>query len=405
MVTLDSSSGYYAQAIAAMFGDENSTLAEGLARVRMRVNEMTRGAQVPWHSSGIGPQFSLSERLAGTPERAESQDLDWLRSRPMSGLSAQNAYLAAVLRDTLDSYTDYLADRSGDPMAPSIRALLVVRREVLIWQRACGANGPEDFWSYLERYPEGPHADEARNMLRRLEVSTIAPRGFKIPEYDIPSPLPGEAESLVSQSLGLESPPPTPAELLGPAVVSSQNDASTKQGAIIANVDTSHRSRLSNAKQVGLLHSEGVARDLAAGLSAEKMPDWIYSNLASPPFEAALIDPKFSQFPYWATPGPLLRTGSILSPSEPALTGALDSLARSGIDGRAEPHDMSLTALRPSFSDAQANPSEVLRGRVPLPVARSTALARRQGSPNRAFLSRQMQPSSTSPRQGVPLNR
>ena len=196
MVSPDSKNGdgysSYARAIAEMMGDENSTLADAFVRARIRVNEMTRGEQVPWHSSGIGSQLAPFERVAS--KGSESQELDRLRSRPMSSFSAQDAYFAAIVRDTLDSYADYLADHWRDPTAKRIRALLAVRREVLLWQRACRAGAPEDFWSYLERYPEGAHAGEARRVLQRLKASAIPPPAFKRPEYDIPSPLPGEAE-------------------------------------------------------------------------------------------------------------------------------------------------------------------------------------------------------------------
>jgi hypothetical protein len=414
-----SSDGYgaYAKAIAGMIGDENSTLADALVRVRMRVNEITRGEQVPWHSSGIGSQLALSERV--TRKGSDSQDLDRLRSRPMAGLSEQDAYFAALLRDTLDSYADYLADHWRDRAAKRIRALLVVRREVLLWHRACRAGASEDFWSYLERYPEGPHAGEARRILQRRKAATVPPSAFKRPEYDIPSPLPGEADYLASPSLGFEPPPPAPSGLLGLAVESmdtstpltsekrdsaAQSNLSIEQGATILEKKASS-SQPSNIKQTWSPNSLGSTTegrsDVQAGVG---VPYWAYPDLAPVTPKADFTGALASRFPEWATFGLWPREGDWSSSTNPAFTRALIPLASRDInmleDRKA---GMSLTAPRSSLTEpASVTP----RVRIPLPVARPAAVAPLQGTPKQPLSSRRLQPtSSLSFRPAVPPSR
>lgn len=178
--------GSYASAITEMMRDGNSDLVDIFARVRIGVNEATRGTLVPWHNSGLkSPAILGSVAAAGNGEAGHTA--------PISSLPTQEAYLAALRRDTIDSYADYLADHWKEPEAKRIRALLAVRREAVIWQLTCSAGTPDAFWSYLEFFPEGPHSREARSSLARLNASVSPPTAFKRMEYQVPSPLPDEA--------------------------------------------------------------------------------------------------------------------------------------------------------------------------------------------------------------------
>ena len=56
----------------------------------------------------------------------------------------------------------------NSPYAPRIWAMIRARREALAWRRALLVNTPEAYWTYLERYPDGMYAFDARRRLRRL---------------------------------------------------------------------------------------------------------------------------------------------------------------------------------------------------------------------------------------------
>jgi hypothetical protein len=131
--------------------------------------------------------------------------------------------MVALLRDTFDAYTDFLADFWQDPMTKRIRALLAVRRESITWRRTCQANVPAAYWSYLERYPHGAHAADAGRLLSRLGAAVALPSKFARLDYDVPPPLPDELEyierptlNLGDPALAFEPPPPTPAYFLQP---------------------------------------------------------------------------------------------------------------------------------------------------------------------------------------------
>ncbi len=199
--------GPYAKALAEMIREGDLTSANLFDRVRLRVNELTGGAQVPWDASKIETQFKFFERAPDAPFRADSSErTSWMRLQPMRSIGAHDAYLVALIRDTLDAYSDFLADYWHDPMTRRVQALLAARREAITWRRTYQANVPEAYWSYLERYPRGPHGADAGRLLRRLGASITPPSNFARMDYDVPSPLPDELEYIDRTVLVFDDP-------------------------------------------------------------------------------------------------------------------------------------------------------------------------------------------------------
>ena len=112
--------GAYAQSLAEMIRTGGLSLPDVFDRVRLRVNEASKGAQVPWDAQKIQAQFSFFDRRQrraadarhGGPGRA-------IRDRPIRDLSVQDAYTAALERDTLQGYQDFLAAFPSDPVGQS----------------------------------------------------------------------------------------------------------------------------------------------------------------------------------------------------------------------------------------------------------------------------------------------
>jgi len=225
-VSPDYGNGYgpYAKALSEMIREGGLAPADLFDRVRLRVHELTKGAQVPWDTSDIEAQFMFLERGPGAPSRADSPERTaQMRSRPMRSLGAQDAYMAALMRDTFDGYADFVADYWRDPMTKRVRALLAVRREAITWRRTCQANVADAYWSYLSRYPGGAHVADARRRLTSLGATIAPPSKFAMMEYDVPPPLPDELEFVERTALLLndpafafEAPQPAPSYFLEP---------------------------------------------------------------------------------------------------------------------------------------------------------------------------------------------
>ncbi len=221
----DTAEGYgpYARALAEMIRLGDLAQDDLFERVRLRVHDLTRGTQIPWNASKIEAQFRFLER-SPAPSRNDAQSRSsQLRLQPMRALGAQQAYVVALMRDTFDAYSDFVADYWQDPMTKRVRALLAARREALTWRRVCQANEAAAYWTYLERYPHGPHVADASRLLANLGAATTPPSKFARLDYDVPPPLPDELEyverpalMLDDRALGFDPAPPIPSNFLEP---------------------------------------------------------------------------------------------------------------------------------------------------------------------------------------------
>ena len=185
--------GPYAQALAEMMREGGLPLADVFERTRLRVNDTTKGAEVPWHASRVQAPVVFFERGPDAPPPpASTEETASMRSRPIRDLDAQQAYLEALDRDTLQGYLDFLAAYPDDPMAARVRAIVAARREAITWRRTRGVDTPDAYWSYLRRYPRGPHAPDARRRLDYLAAALEPPPSFPLIDYDVPPPPPDE---------------------------------------------------------------------------------------------------------------------------------------------------------------------------------------------------------------------
>ncbi len=214
--------GAYAQALAEMIREGGLAPSQVFDAVRLRVNEVTKGAEVPWSESRITAPFAFFERAADAPPPSlKTSEIEAMRSRPLRDLGARDAYAAAIERDSLQGYEEFVADYPSDPLAKRVRALLAARREAIVWRRTRIVNTPDAFWSYLNRYPRGPHAADARYRLEALSAPVEPPASFAPIVYDVPPPPPAEVVYVDRPVLVLSDPsfgfvPPPPIAFLAP---------------------------------------------------------------------------------------------------------------------------------------------------------------------------------------------
>jgi uncharacterized caspase-like protein len=185
--------GLYAQSLAEMIRTGGLSLPDVFDRVRLRVNENSKGAQIPWDAQKIQVQFSFFDRAPDAPPaQAPADQVAAIRSRPIRDLSVQDAYAACLERDTLQGYEDFVAAYPSDPLARRVRAIIAARREAITWRRTYLIDSPQAYWSYLRRYPHGPHAWDARRRLAILSAALEPPPSFAVVDYDVPPPPPEE---------------------------------------------------------------------------------------------------------------------------------------------------------------------------------------------------------------------
>jgi uncharacterized caspase-like protein len=213
--------GAYAQALAEMIQTPGLPIADIFDQVRLRVATLTKGAEVPWDESRIDQPFVFFAAGSGAPP-APVTDAEIIarRTRPIRDFPTDQAYAAALERDTLAGYTDFLAAYPASPYTMTIRGLLAARREALTWRRTIDIGTPQAYWSYLRRYPRGPHATEAGEILSRLAAAEQPPADFAAIQYDVPPP-PAYEESYFDTDEPVfydpaAAPPPMPVVFLPP---------------------------------------------------------------------------------------------------------------------------------------------------------------------------------------------
>src|ERR1700736_98648 len=217
----------YAQALAEMMREGGLPVTDLFNRVRLRVNDITKGAQVPWNASKLQAPFYFFERAPDAPPpQVSAEQTSSIRSRPIRDFDAREAYLAALDRDTLQDYENFLVAYPRDPMAGRVRAIVAARREAITWRRSRSVDTPPAYWSYLRRYPRGFHANDARRRLAYLTAALEPPPRFEIISYDVPPPPPEEVIYVERPVLifddpdfGFEPPPPPPVFFLPPRPV------------------------------------------------------------------------------------------------------------------------------------------------------------------------------------------
>jgi uncharacterized caspase-like protein len=136
--------GVYGKDLAGLMRQGGVPIDEVFAQARLRVNQDTAGAVVPWSVSKLEAPLFLFDRAPNTPQPAAVAAAAKTASQPLSSFGPQDAYAAAVLRDTLPAYEEYLAAFPNTDQARRIRAILAARREALFWRRAVRENTPRE---------------------------------------------------------------------------------------------------------------------------------------------------------------------------------------------------------------------------------------------------------------------
>ena len=181
--------GAYATSLTEMIAAGGLGLDDVFARVRLRVSELTNGGEIPWYASQIEGPFFFTDRVADAPPPPSAVPLADLRRKPIRGYSnAEDAYEAALAMDSMEAYEQFLAAYPDSPFARRISAMLAVRREEIIWRRCVLTDTPPAYWSYLRRYPRGPHVWDARRRLARLGGAMEPPPSFAFIEFGVPPP-------------------------------------------------------------------------------------------------------------------------------------------------------------------------------------------------------------------------
>jgi uncharacterized caspase-like protein len=209
--------GVYGKTLSGAIRQGGVDIVQAFDQTRVSVNSETQGALLPWSASKLGGPFYVFERAADAPPPALS--FAETERKPISSFSAEDAYAAAIERDTLKGYREFLAAYPHSDQAQRVRAILAFRREAAYWRHTVGANTPRAYWTYLHAYPKGPHIPDARRRLAMLSAEFEPPPDFRPEAFeDLPPPPPDELVYYDRPYYAFDDfgpPPPPPPEQYG----------------------------------------------------------------------------------------------------------------------------------------------------------------------------------------------
>ena len=129
-------------------------------------------------------------------------------------LPPYEAYARVVETDTLRDYQWFVDVNPSYRLSPQVWVIIETRREAILWRRAVYRNSPRAYWNYLKRYPDGPHAEEARALLTALTSPPMPPPDYVVAPEPMPAGWWDEAVGLVEVvPQGYDPPPPVFDEL------------------------------------------------------------------------------------------------------------------------------------------------------------------------------------------------
>src|SRR5947209_16508206 len=141
--------GAYATAIAEMVREPGLDIDTLFARIRLRTNEATNGAQTPWEVSQLQqvamlvpgapapPPPGAPQGLISAPQTQVGAPVVRRRAppRPIRDIGPEEAYGYAVEQDDLPTYTEYVRIYPDSPYTPRVWAMIRARREALLWRQ------------------------------------------------------------------------------------------------------------------------------------------------------------------------------------------------------------------------------------------------------------------------------
>ena len=202
--------GVFGKMLAGAMRQGGVDVVEVFDQTRLTVNQLTKGALLPWSASKLTEPYYIFERAADAPSPAVAAPAS---NPPIAGLPADAAYAAALQSDTIRGYEEYLSHFPDSAQAPRVRAILAALREAYFWRRSVNTNTAHAYWTYVRRYPRGPHIADARRRLAMISAAYEPPPDFQPMTYqDLPPPPQDEGfyEEQPVYAFDAFGPPPLP---------------------------------------------------------------------------------------------------------------------------------------------------------------------------------------------------
>ncbi|HEY2246642.1 MAG TPA: caspase family protein [Bradyrhizobium sp.] len=176
----------YTTAVLNFAREPNLPIEEAFKRVRVAVNEVTDGRQIPWDSSSLTTDFRFFGDQAGKPAQATDKKAgadsqpsvkrsveDWRKE--LKGKDQKVAYQLVIADDTVPAYEAFVAMYAQPPYNVRVRALLERRYVMQAWAIAVATNTVASYQTFLATYANSDLAVTARKLQDRVRNREFGP--------------------------------------------------------------------------------------------------------------------------------------------------------------------------------------------------------------------------------------
>jgi len=196
----------YAAALVDVMREPGLAIEQVFKSVRLKVNKLTDGRQVPWESSSLTENFAFippapgqeiakvgppplppadlapgaspnpANRPADQVGDAQAQNLTVGSRSRVSEIAKRppaEAYEIAIEENSIEAFDEFIRVYDADPNAAQIRRLLARRNQMVAWRNAVVSNDTEAYDAYLALYPFSDHAASATRLRERPRFRPI----------------------------------------------------------------------------------------------------------------------------------------------------------------------------------------------------------------------------------------
>ena len=151
----------YTSAFLNIAREPNLPIEQLFKRVRLEVNNATRGRQTPWESSSLTSDFYFFGDTAVAAGRAPDRRPILQMAANLPSRSVRQAYDYVVSEGSPEYYEEFIRLYPHDPLCDDIRVLLDNLQVAKAWHKAVLANSPFAYKTFHDNYSNSLYAPAA----------------------------------------------------------------------------------------------------------------------------------------------------------------------------------------------------------------------------------------------------
>jgi hypothetical protein len=157
----DGSHSPYTSAFLNVAREPNLPIEQLFKRVRLEVNNATRGRQTPWESSSLTSDFYFFGDTAVAAGRAPDRRPIMQAAADLPSRSVRQAYDYVLSEGSPEYYEEFIQLYPHDPLCDHIRVLLGNLQVAKAWHKAVLANSPFAYKTFHDNFSNSPYAKSA----------------------------------------------------------------------------------------------------------------------------------------------------------------------------------------------------------------------------------------------------